>query len=162
MIANINLGQDGIRGCGIDIAQKLARYGLGDALLEAATTLPLLEFVTTFCVKWRNEVCQTLISDPLGILQRRYRELALTIQMMLDFPSPFIIASYLGPLTSWSNDQPNFNGIVLSRQPDVMTIARFCIQRFSWSVETLLDKMRGVWTAVVIRSFCQVRDYLYE
>ena len=161
MIANINIEQDGIRGCGIDIAQKLARYGLGDALLKAATTLPL-EFVTTFCVKWRNEVCQTLVLDPLGILQRKHRELALTIQTMTDFPSPFIIASYLGPLTSWFNDQPSFGGIVLSRQPDVMTIARFCIQRFSWSVETLLDKMRGVWTAVVIRSFCQVRDYLYE
>ena len=158
MITNINLEQDGIRGCGIDIAQKLARYGLGDALLEAATSLPLLEFVTTFCIEWRNKVCHALISDPLGILQRRHRELALTIQMMTDFPSPFIIASYLGPLTSWSNDQPSFDGTVMSRQPDVMTIARFCIQRFSWSVETLLDKMRGVWTAVVIRSFCQVRD----
>ena len=161
MIANINIEQDGIRGCGIDIAQKLARYGLGDALLKAATSLPL-EFVTTFCVKWCNEVCQTLVLDPLGILQRKHRELALTIQTMTDFPSPFIIASYLGPLTSWFNDQPSFGGIVLSHQPDVMTIARFCIQRFSWSVETLLDKMRGVWTAVVIQSFCQVRDYLYE
>ena len=160
LIANINLKQDGIRGCGIDIARKLACYGLGDALLEAATTLPLVEFVTTFCVKWHNEVCQTLILDPLGILQRKHRELALTIQMMTDFPSPFIIASYLAPLTSWSNDQPRFGGIVSSRHPDIATITRFCNQHFSWSVETLLDKMCGVWTAIVIQSFCQVSNHL--
>ena len=159
MIANINFEQDGVRGCGIDIAKKLARYGLGDTLLKAATTLPLVEFVTIFRVKWRDEVCQTLTLDPLGILQRKYRDLALTIQMSTDFPNPFTIASYLCPLTSWSNDQPSFDGIVLSRQPDVATIARFCSQHFSWSANTLLDKMRGVWTAAVIRSFCQVRDH---
>ena len=112
MIANINLEQDGIHGCGIDIVQKLAHYGLGDTLLQAATTLPILEFVTIFCVKWRDEVCQTLTLDPLGILQRKYRELAHTIQMTTDFPNPFAIANYLGPLTSWSNDQPSFDGIV--------------------------------------------------
>ena len=162
MIANINLEQDGIHGCGIDIAQKLAHYGLGDTLLQAATTLPILEFVMIFCVKWRNEVCQTLTLDPLGILQRKYRELAHTIQMTMDFPNPFAIANYLGPLTSWSNDQPSFDGIMSSRQPDVTTIARFCIQHFSWPVETLLNKMRGVWTAVAVRSFCQVRDHHYE
>ena len=162
MIANINLKQDGICGCGIDIARKLARYGLGDALLEAATTLPLVEFVTIFCVKWCNEVCQTLILDPLGILQHKHRELALTIQTTTDFPSPFVIASYLGPLTSWSNDQPRFDGNVLSRHPDVTTIARFCDQHFSWSVETLLGKMHGVWTAVVVRSFCQVSNHCYK
>ena len=72
MIANINLEQDGIHGCGIDIAQKLARYGLGDTLLQAAMTLPILEFVMIFCVKWHNEVCQTLTLDPLGILQCKY------------------------------------------------------------------------------------------
>ena len=142
--------------------QKLARYGLGDTLLQAATTLPILEFVMTFCVKWCDEVCQTLTLDPLGILQRKYRELAHTIQMTTDFLNPFSIASYLGPLTSWSNDQPSFDGIMTSHQPDVMTIARFCVQHFSWPVETLLDKMRSVWTAVAIQLFCQVRDHHYE
>ncbi|KIM54585.1 hypothetical protein SCLCIDRAFT_136619 [Scleroderma citrinum Foug A] len=141
---------DGIHRCGIDIAQKLAHYGLGDTLLQAATTLPLLEFMMIFCVNWHDEVCQTLTSDPLGILQCKHHELGHTIQMMMDFPNPHTIASYLGPLTSWSNDQPGFNGIVSLCQPDVMIIARFCIQHFSWSVETLLDKMCGVWTAVAV------------
>jgi len=48
----------------------------------------------------------------------------------MDFPNPLAIASYLGPLTSWSNDQPSFDGIVSSHQPDVTTIARFCTQHF--------------------------------
>ena len=112
--------------------------------------------MTIFCVKWCDEVCQTLTSDPLGILQCKHCELGHTIQMMTDFPNPHTIASYLGPLTSWSNDLPGFNGIVSSCRPDVMIITRFCIQHFSWSVETLLGKMCGVWMAVAIRSFCQV------
>ena len=132
----------GIHRCSIDIAQKLAYYGLCNTLLQAATTLPLLEFMTIFCVKWHDKVCQTLTSDPLGILQCKYHELGHTIQMTMDFPNPLTIASYLGPLTSWSNDQPGFDGIVSSRQPDVMIIARFCTQHFSWSVKTLLDKMQ--------------------
>jgi len=162
LLTYINLEQDGIHGCGNDIAQKLAHYGLGDTLLQAATTLPLLEFMMIFCVKWHDEVCQTLTLDPLGILQCKHCELAHTIQMTTDFPNPFTIASYLNPLTSWSNDQLSFDGIVSSHQPDVMTIAQFCMQHFSWSVETLLDKMHGVWTAVAVQSFCQVRDHHYE
>ena len=89
-----------------------------------------MDMTTTFCVKWRNEVCQTLTLNPLGILQCKYHELAHIIQMTMDFPNPLAIASYLGPLTSWSNDQPSFDGIVSSHQPDVTTIARFCTQHF--------------------------------
>ncbi|KAL4075024.1 hypothetical protein V8B97DRAFT_2022611 [Scleroderma yunnanense] len=114
---------DSIQGCSYDIAQKLAHYGLGDTLLQAATTLQLVKFMTMFCVNWCDEVCYILISDPLGILQHKYHDLAHIIQATPDFPSPSIIASYLEPVTLWSHNQPHFNGTVVSCQPDVTTIS---------------------------------------
>ncbi|KAL4061663.1 hypothetical protein V8B97DRAFT_1879141, partial [Scleroderma yunnanense] len=147
---------DGIHGCGYDIAQKLACYGLGNTLLQAATTLQLIKFMSIFCVNWCNEVCHVLTSDPLGILQCKYHDLAHIIQAMADFPNPSIIASYLQPVTSWSHNQPCFNGMVMSCQPDVTTISQFCMQHFSWSAETVLDKMSGVWTAAIVQTLCQV------
>jgi len=68
-------------------------------LLHATNTLPLLKFVSTFLVDWQKELCRVLTSDPLGILQHKYCDLAHVIQGMTDFPDPVIIANYLSPLT---------------------------------------------------------------
>ncbi|KAL4064547.1 PIN domain-like protein, partial [Scleroderma citrinum] len=114
---------DGICGCGYDIAQKLAHYGLGNTLLQAATTLQLIEFMSIFCVDWCNEVCHVLTLDPLGILQCKYCNLTHIIQAMADFPNPSIIASYLQLVTLWSHNQPCFNSMVMSCQPDVTAIS---------------------------------------
>ena len=148
--------QDSVQGCGIDIAHKLAQYGLGDTLLHAANTLPLLESVSTFLVNWRTELCRVLTSDPLGILQCKYCDLAHDIWGMTDFPDPAVIAGYLSPLTSWSKDKPDFSNLVTSCQPDLTAISRFCVQCFSWSAEVILKWLGGVWTAVVVQALCRV------
>jgi len=109
-----------------------------------------------FLVDWRKELCRVLTSDPLGILQRKYCDLAHVIQGMTDFPDPVIVADYLSPLTSWSKDEPDLSDLVTCRQPDLTAISRFCVQHFSWSTEAVLKNLSGVWTAVVVRALCQV------
>ncbi|KAL4072286.1 hypothetical protein J3A83DRAFT_4240676 [Scleroderma citrinum] len=95
-------------------------------------------------------LCCILTSDPLGILQCKYQDLAHIIQATADFPNPSIIASYLQLVTLWSHNQPHFNGTVISHQPDMTTISQFCIQCFSWSAETVLNKVSSVWTGAII------------
>ena len=135
---------------------RLAQYGLGDTLLHAANTLPLLEFISTFLVDWRKELCRVLTLDPLGILQRKYCDLAHVIQGMTDFPHPVIIAGYLSPLTSWLKDEPDISNLGTCHQPDLTAISQFCVQHFSWSTEAVLKNLSGVWTAVVVCALCQV------
>ncbi|KAL4066526.1 hypothetical protein J3A83DRAFT_4257372 [Scleroderma citrinum] len=85
-------------------------------------------------------LCHILTSDPLGILQHKYWDLAHIIQATADFPNPSIIASYLQLVTLWSHNQLHFNGMVISHQPDC----------FSWSAETVLNKVSSVWTGAII------------
>lgn len=91
--------QFGISGCGVQIACKLAHYGLGDSLFNAARALSRSQLRDFLC-DWRHDLRHELQHDTKGYLGRTYRCLARKIHD--DFPSVDVVYLYVHPLTSWS------------------------------------------------------------
>src|SRR5271170_6918262 len=91
--------QTGLRNCGPLIAHGLARYGLGDALIEAAESLSPHE-LNIYLVQWREALCTVLRTDSEGYIGRRCVTLARSVPDA--FPDPAVLCAYVMPLTSWS------------------------------------------------------------
>ena len=52
----------GLPGCTVDIARRLAQYGFGRTLFQAAATSLFVEFMD-FHAKWHNDLFQVLERD---------------------------------------------------------------------------------------------------
>jgi len=154
--------QKGILGCGLDVPFWLSDYGFGDRLLQAAMSLPCVEFMV-YSAQWRRDLGKILCTDPRGLLQQSCHQLANVIKKetdLTDFPNPAVIAAYLNPTTSWSTGREVFVGPVTSRQPDLSAIADFCIRHFSWPSDDLPHKLTKVCAGAITRALLQVSGFL--
>ena len=149
--------QVGIPGCDVDVAHQVAGYGFGESLLQAATTLPFLDFMK-YMAEWRNNLCDALSTDPHGLLQQKHPGIAQVIKSeLLPFPDLTAIALYADPLTSWSNDHvPPENEFIMACQPDLAAIGDFCSRHFSLSGDSLTHRLKDVCAGVVTRAALQV------
>lgn len=152
-----NLIQSGLPGFTVEIAHRLTQYGLGRSLLSAAKRLRFAEFME-FHAKWRRQLCDVLERDPQHRLGRTYYELACVIEEeRTEFPNPAVLATYLLPLTSWSDGGQPPVSVVTSRQPDLAAVAAFGSQCLGWPPEILQQKLTEACAGTVIRAFLQVR-----
>ena len=119
--------QVGIPGCDVDVAHQVAGYGFSESLLQAAITLPFLDFMK-YMAKWHNNLCDALSTDPCGLLQKKHPGIAQVIKLeLLPFPDLTTIALYADPLTSWSNGHvPPKNEFIMAHQPNLAAIGDFC------------------------------------
>jgi len=149
--------QVGIPGCNVDVACQVACYGFGESLLQAATTLPFLDFME-YVAEWRRDLCDALSTDPRGLLQQKHPGVAQVIKSeLLPFPDLTAVALYADPLTSWSDGYvPPGNDVVMARQPDLPAIGDFCSRCFSLSGDGLVHKLKDVCAGVVTRALLQV------
>ncbi|KAI6149143.1 PIN domain-like protein [Pisolithus tinctorius] len=146
----------GCRWCDTDVARRLVDYGFGRTLLEAAISLQFVEFME-FVAKWRDNVCEVLRTDPQHFLGRRYHELARIIkEERFEFPDPAILAMYLSPLTSWSDDGHSPITCVTSRQPNLTALAAFCSQRLGWPPDTVQSALMDACAGAAMRALLQV------
>ncbi|KAI6126773.1 PIN domain-like protein [Pisolithus sp. B1] len=150
---------DGHRWCSVEVARRLAYYGVGRTLLDAAVSLQFVEFMN-FVAKWRVGVCKVLRTDPQGLLGGRRHELARIIEEeRIEFPDPAILAMYLLPLTSWSDGRSPVTATT-SRQPDLQSVAAFCLQRLSWSPAAVQSELMDVCAGTVMRALLQVSSMI--
>ncbi|KAF9223262.1 PIN domain-like protein, partial [Gyrodon lividus] len=84
-------------GCGWQTALQLAKYGLRDDLLRVAKDVTIGD-LASYAKTWANELCLTLVQDPLGHLGWQCQSIADAIPM--DFPDPAVILAYTSPITS--------------------------------------------------------------
>ena len=147
----------GLPGCTVDVARRLARYGFGRTLFQAAVTNPFVEFME-FHAKWRRDLFQVLERDPQHHLGQCHYGLTHVIdEERTEFPDPTVLATYLLPLTSWSDGgQPPVTEVT-SRQPDLAALSAFCSQTMGWPLDGLWPRLMEACVGVVVRALLQVR-----
>ncbi|KAI6146874.1 PIN domain-like protein, partial [Pisolithus tinctorius] len=146
----------GCRWCDTDVACQLVDYGFGRTLLEAAISLQFVEFME-FVTKWCDNVCEVLRTDPQHFLGHRYHELARVIkEERFEFPDPTILAVYLSPLTSWSDNGHPPITCVTSCQPNLTTLAAFCSQCLGWPPDTVQSALMDACAGAAMRALLQV------
>jgi len=151
------VSQSGLPGCTVDIARRLTQYGLGKTLLSAASSLPFAEFME-FHARWWKQLCSILEKDPEGYLGRTHHKLARIIdEERTEFPNPAVLATYMLPLTSWSDGGQPPVTVVTSRQPDLEALSAFGLQYLDWPPEILQQKLMEACVGTAIRALLQVR-----
>jgi Holliday junction resolvase YEN1 len=147
----------GLPGCGVQIAHRLSRYGLGESILDAGTKLPFQQ-LSDFLVSWRAQLRHALFADPAGHLGRKCPALANNISAT--FPDPLTVIQYAAPIISWSDGQQHVDfSDVKPRPPDVTKLASLCERLFSWgtAVGILCKFNTTVWDGACMRMLCEVR-----
>ncbi|KAI6011163.1 hypothetical protein EDC04DRAFT_2580616 [Pisolithus marmoratus] len=134
-----------------NIACQLTHYGFGRTLFQAAITLQFVEFME-FIAKWHDDVCEVLRTDPHLFLGCRHHELACVIkEECIEFPDPAILAMYLLPLTSWLHGGHPPVSIVTSHQPDLMSLATFCLEHLCWPPDMVHSRLMDAWAGTAMR-----------
>ncbi|RDB24505.1 DNA repair protein UVH3, partial [Hypsizygus marmoreus] len=149
---------EGLTGCGIGTAFRLAKSSLSHDLYIAARDLPdgeLLNFLTD----WRAKLRDQLTSDPDGILGRKYLSVARNVKR--GFPSISVLRNYVRPLTSWSDghlppDMSQWGHL----SPDLASLATWTEKYFSWGTSNkLTSRFRdNVWHGICIRFLLEPID----
>ncbi|KAI6160977.1 PIN domain-like protein, partial [Pisolithus thermaeus] len=150
---------DGHRWCSVEVAHHLAYYGIGRTLLDAAISLQFVEFMN-FVAKWHVSICKVLRTDPQSLLGGRHHELACIIkEECIEFPDPAILAMYLLPLTSWSDGRSPITATT-SHQPNLQSVAAFCLQHLSWSLAAVQSELMDICAGTVMRTLLQVSSMI--
>lgn len=145
----------GGRWCSVEVARRLAYYGFGRSLLDAAVSFQFVEFMD-FVAKWREDVCEVLRTDPRRLLEGRHHEIARIIEEEhTEFPDPAVLATYLLLLTSWTDGHSPVT-TTTSRQPDLHSLAAICLQHLSWSPSIVQSELMDACTGTAMRALLQL------
>jgi len=111
-----------------------------------------------FHAKWRRDLFQVLERDLHHHLGQSHFELTHVIdEERTDFPDPTILATYLLPLTSWSDGgQPPVTEVA-SRQPDLAALFAFCSQSMGWPLDSLQPRLMEAHASIIVHALLQVR-----
>ena len=147
----------GLPGCTIDISRQVAQYGFGRTLFQAVATNLFAEFME-FHAKWHRDLFDVLERDPQRHLGQGYYDIARVIdEEHTEFPDPAILATYLLPLTLWSDGGQSPVTEVTSRQPDLAALSTFCLKSMGWPLESLQPRLMEARVGAVVRALLQVR-----
>lgn len=93
------MSQNGLKGCGINIAYGLVKYDLGDSLLRAAKMhYDDAAALASFLIDWRVELQTLLCTNPDSHIGWQCKSVADNI--CETFPLPHVVLAYTHPLTS--------------------------------------------------------------
>ena len=124
------LMQNGLKGCGLSTAIRLAQEGYGTMLLDGISHSQSTTDVSVFLAVW----CQTLIhelrTNQSGSLHKCLPVLATLVP--LDFPDLISINLYLNPVTSEHKRYKGAVAIFTERGPDLVRLAQFSEEHFVW------------------------------
>jgi len=144
--------QHGLAGCGIVIAHKLTKYGLGDSLLLAAETSEPVQ-LNSFLKTWREDLRTVLSTDPAGHLGQRC--VAVANAVTANFPDPRIIELYAHPKTTSSEGGPGPPALHPT-EFDIPKLVSICEHHFGWNDASKI--MSHLWEAVCLHTLHQVCD----
>lgn len=151
----ISVRNQGLVGCGTQIAHGLSQYGLGKELLTVATQFQHNDIARNQALAvWRSSVQEYLRTDPLGYLGRRYPSLANIFPA--DFPDSVVLDQYINPVTS-SDVTLTSLSFSLTKSPlrfNLSQLTSICELWFSWRTSyVLLSKFNMfVWPGLILRA----------
>ncbi|EPQ56082.1 PIN domain-like protein [Gloeophyllum trabeum ATCC 11539] len=145
----------GLPGFGPHLAAGLARYGCGEALLEAAASTAA--DISPSFLQWRTQLRHYVRDDPEGYIG--HRNPALASRIPDTFPSRAVLAAYVNPVTSFlmgTGVPPPCNASL----PDVASLARLCEHYFTWGSgnEILRRFTDHIWPGVALRMLCMTAE----
>ena len=99
-----------------------------------------------FLCGWRDDLRRVLEMDPEGYIGRGHAVLANSITS--SFPSIDVLQQYAQQITTFSDHsmdnastQITFNHDICSCQPSLGTLALFCVSKFGWDGNKVVEKM---------------------
>ena len=122
--------QNGLKGCGLSTAIRLAREGYGKTLLNGISCNQSTTDVAAFLVVWREMLIYELQTNQSGSLHKCLPVLAASVP--LDFPDLKIINLYLNPVTSEHEQHKGAVAIIAEQGPDLVRLAQFVEEHFVW------------------------------
>lgn len=150
--------QTGLKDCGIETARGLARYGVGDKLLDAAQNMSEHQ-LTLYLVEWRRWVCNLVLQDPDGYIGAKYSSVARNLSD--EFPNRTVLSNYTHPITSkqlWasgSHDELQISAPLTTA--NLGSLAGFCLKQFEWSPKQIHDKFKSLlWEGCCLRMLVNV------
>ncbi|KAJ7019112.1 PIN domain-like protein, partial [Mycena alexandri] len=148
----------GLPGCGIGIAQGLAKGGYGDSLLAAVQNMTG-EDLADFLVGWREEVRLELATNSKCHLKSKQK--ALSSNVPETFPSLRVLNLYVHPTTSWSDGFfPPTVDHWTAKVPALPELALFCTRKFGWKASDLIDRFkRLVFPGAFVRRLTLPLDF---
>ncbi|GJE89174.1 Flap endonuclease GEN 1-like protein [Phanerochaete sordida] len=143
----------GLAKCGARTARGLARYGLGEALIEACELVSAARDAAV--AAWREDVRSVLRNDPRKLFKQRQPTLAASIPDT--FPDVAIVRLYTHPTISTNGWNLPLSFDVHPLAVDATELARLCREHFGWGNDNdytvLIKKMdKFVWPAVALRA----------
>ncbi|KAG6819067.1 hypothetical protein H0H93_015786 [Arthromyces matolae] len=120
----------GIAGCGVEIAARLARSGLGTMLFNAAQ-----QESPALLLQWRQCVIEELRNNKSGLLKCKYPAVAAAIPQ--EFPDQSILNLYMHPKTSEKNDPTTRPVLVPGIHVNLSRLANFSSTRFAWGTSSV-------------------------
>ncbi|GAA5871012.1 hypothetical protein JCM16303_001662 [Sporobolomyces ruberrimus] len=141
---------EGIKGCGVTTAKRLAEAGFGKRLLEGIKRLkddPSGQ--EEFLQEWREEVAEVLMTNPNKLLEKKNPTLANKILESTDFPNQEIVRNYAHPRVSkeGSYDPPKWEEDI-----DIEGLVEYVMRMFEWGHDQVKAKFRNnLWVGILMR-----------
>lgn len=146
--------QIGLKDCGIGTACRLARYGVGDELLNAALNMSENK-LTKYLREWRQRVRNLLVQDPKGYIGTKSPSVARNLTD--NFPKRQVLRNYTHPITSWSGlagmqNVAQIPSLVPLATANLEDLAGFVFRQFEWNAGEVHAKFKSLlWEGLCLR-----------
>ncbi|KAK7054028.1 flap endonuclease GEN 1 [Favolaschia claudopus] len=143
---------NGILGCGAEIAHALAKCGFGRELRHLLVSYAGDRRVRELAL-WRDRLRAELRSNTSNLLRKKQPRLAASILDM--FPSSRVVDLYTNPYTSWSFNYVGSAPQVenwMPQEPDIPALVAFAKDKINWTQEEIEKRFPSViWPGVGFR-----------
>ncbi|RPD70264.1 PIN domain-like protein, partial [Lentinus tigrinus ALCF2SS1-7] len=140
----------GLKGCGVQTACGLARYSLGDSLVESVTAADDSSSLRTSLSAWRDDLRRYLRDDPEKHVGRCNASLADNVSDT--FPALDVVLAYIRPLTTSPDNIALDYEFGRASKFNLAQLRDLCDRYFDWDKETLWKRFhKHVWPGVVLR-----------
>ncbi|KPV76947.1 uncharacterized protein RHOBADRAFT_2791, partial [Rhodotorula graminis WP1] len=154
LLSGADYDTQGLERVGVTISVALAKGGFATELLDGVRRLrdsPAPDDLEHFLAEWRTSVADELRTNSRGLMSRREKKLADTVERATAFPSLKIVDFYLDPRVS-DPRAADYTAPTWDRQLDLGALADFAQRKFEWGHVELESKLRNkVWLGLALR-----------
>jgi len=154
LLSGADYDTQGLERVGVTISVALAKGGFATELLDGIRRLrasPGPDDLDHFIDEWRSSVADELRTNRRGLMSRREKKLADTVERATAFPSLKIVDFYLDPRVSDPRasfySAPSWDGDI-----DLGALVEFAQRKFEWGNVLLESKLRNkLWLGLAVR-----------
>ncbi|GAA5841574.1 hypothetical protein JCM9279_000695 [Rhodotorula babjevae] len=154
LMSGADYDTQGLERVGVTISVALAKGGFATELLDGVRRLrtsPGPNDLEHCLADWRASVADELRTNSRGLMSRREKKLADTVERATAFPSLKIVDFYLDPRVS-DPRAADYSAATWARDFDVGALVEFAQRKFEWGHVVLKSKLRNkLWRGLALR-----------